>query len=65
MRVFLVKKYKTPLYIIDRPRQEHVTALVAHPSEKGWRLHREHERHLLRIPPGMLGIRVLLIITDF
>ncbi|KAN0106129.1 hypothetical protein V8E51_009005 [Hyaloscypha variabilis] len=47
-RIFYVRKYKETLTQIDRPKP--AGALIAHPSESGWRLPRTHKRHFLNFP---------------
>jgi hypothetical protein len=49
-RIFYVRKYKETLTQIDRPKP--AGALIAHPSESGWRLPRTHKRHFLNFPAG-------------
>ncbi|CZR64052.1 uncharacterized protein PAC_13949 [Phialocephala subalpina] len=46
------RRVKRTLAVVDEPKSEELSALVAHPSKQGWNLPIEHVRHFLKIPLG-------------
>lgn len=59
-----LRQKKRILAVVDRPKGATLTALVAHPSQDGWNLPREHDRHFLQFPLGAYLIMVLVYVTD-
>ncbi|KAE9370754.1 hypothetical protein N431DRAFT_468776 [Stipitochalara longipes BDJ] len=49
-RKYARRRYPLTLKQINRPKREEVAAVVKHPSESGWSLPVEHERHFNRFP---------------
>lgn len=53
-RTYHVAKDVPTLAMIDRPKKKGLHDLVAHQSEGGWVLPRDHRRHFLNFPQGEL-----------
>ncbi|KAF7911948.1 hypothetical protein BELL_0602g00010 [Botrytis elliptica] len=53
-RIYHVAKNTPTLAMIDRPKKKGLQKLVAHQSEGGWALPRDHQRHLLNFPQEII-----------
>lgn len=46
------RRTEQTLAVVDIPKDESLTAMIAHPSEAGWNLPEDHERHFWKLPLG-------------
>jgi hypothetical protein len=51
-RKYIRRRFPMTLAQINRPKRAEVAEVVAHPSEPGWNLPADHERHFNKFPKG-------------